>query len=70
MLQKKTSQPRIKAETLDSGEAVKEIVHHQGLFYVSDIIRIELTSHFGIKKSSRTCCEERTPDLQLLPNCQ
>ena len=33
-------------------------MHHQGLSYVPEIIRIELTSHFGIEKSSRARCQE------------
>ena len=37
---------------------VEDVVHHRGLFYVLEIITIELTSHFGIEKSSRTCCKE------------
>ena len=32
-----------------------------------NIIRIELTSHFGIEKSSRTRCQEKTFGLQSLP---
>ena len=39
----------------------------QGLSYVLKIIKIELTSHFGIEKSSKTHCQERTPGLELLP---
>ena len=38
-------------------------MHDQGLSYVSEIIRIELTSHFGIAKSAR----KYYGDLQLLP---
>ena len=34
--------------------------NHQSLSYVAKIIRIELTSFFGIEKSSKTCCQERT----------
>ena len=33
-------------------------MHDQGLSYVPEIIRIELTSHFGIEKSSRARCQE------------
>ena len=42
------------AEMLDSGEDVKKVVHYQSLFYVLEIIKSKLTSHFGIKKSSKT----------------
>ena len=42
---------------LDGGEDVEEVVHQQGLSCVPEIIRIELTSHFGIEKSSRACCQ-------------
>ena len=38
-------------------------MHDQSLSYVSEIIRIELTSHFGIAKSAR----KYYGDLQLLP---
>ena len=48
---KKTSKPRIRAETLDDGEDVEEVVHHQGLSYVLEIIRNKLTSHYGIEKT-------------------
>ena len=34
--------------------------NHQGLSYVPEIIRIELTSYFSIEKSSMTRCQERT----------
>ena len=37
-LRKKTSQPRIRAEIPDGGEDVEEVVHHQGLPYVPEII--------------------------------
>ena len=37
---------------------VEDVVHHQGLSYVLEIIKIELTSHFGIEKSSKTYCQE------------
>ena len=42
---------------LDGWEAVKGVVHHQGLFYVPEIIRIKLISHFGIENLT-TCCQE------------
>ena len=42
---------------LDGWEDVEGVVHHQGLSYVPEIIRIELTSHFGIE-NSRTCCQK------------
>ena len=35
----------------DGWEDVEEVGHHQGLSYVSEIIRIELTSHCGIEKT-------------------
>ena len=40
---------------------------HQGLSYVPEIIRIELTSHFGIEKLLKTRCQERKLGLQSLP---
>ena len=38
---------------LHDKEDVEGVVHHQGLSYVPEYIKIELTSHFGIEKSSR-----------------
>ena len=43
------------------------ILDHQGLFYVSKIIRIELTSHFGIEKTERLVAKKCYEDLQSLP---
>ena len=37
---------------------LEDVVHHQGLSYVFEIIKIELISYFGIEKLSRTCCQE------------
>ena len=42
-------------DQLDSWEDVEGVVYDQGLSYVPKIIRIELTSHFGIEKLSRAC---------------
>ena len=69
---KKTSQPKIKKEMLDSWEDVKRVVHHQGLFYVPEVIWTELTKRYHEKstwhqENSRTRCQERALDLQLLP---
>ena len=36
----------------------KGVMHDQGLSYVPEIIRIELTSHLGIEKSSKARCQE------------
>ena len=47
------SKSRIRADMLNGWEDVEGIVHCQGLSCVSEVIQIELTSHFGIKKSSR-----------------
>ena len=47
------SKSRIRADMLDSWEDVEGVVHCQGLFCISEDIQIELTSHFGIEKSSR-----------------
>ena len=35
----------------DGWEDVEEVGHHQGLSYIPEIIRIELTSHCGIEKT-------------------
>ena len=43
-------------DQLDGWEDIERIVFYQGLFYIPEIIRIELTSHYGIEKSSRACC--------------
>ena len=51
---------------LDGWEDVDGVVQHQGLSYSPEIIRIELTSHFGIE-NSRTRCQKRALDLQSLP---
>ena len=32
--------------------------NHQGLFYIPEIIKTELTSHFGIEKLSKTRCQK------------
>ena len=45
-------------DQLDGREDVEGIVHDQGLCYVPGIIKIELTSHFGIETSSRARCQE------------
>ena len=46
-------------DQLDGGEDVKGVVHHQGLSYVPEIIRTELTSGpFWHRKNSKTCCHE------------
>ena len=42
------------------------MLDHQGQFYVSEIIRIELTSHFGIEKIERLVAKKCYEDLQLL----
>ena len=39
----------------------------QGLSYVPKIIRIELTSHFGIEKTRELVARKYYGDLQLLP---
>ena len=56
-----------KIEMLDGWKDVEEVVYHLDLSYVPIIIRIELTSHFGIEKFLRTHCHKRTPNLQSLP---
>ena len=65
-LRKKTSQPRIRTEMLDGLGRCRG--NHQGLSYVPEIIRIELTSHFGIEKSSRTRCQEILWRPAVVPN--
>ena len=45
----------IRVEILDVGEDIEGAVHHQGLSYNPEIIRIDLTSQFGIKKIARRC---------------
>ena len=37
-------------DQFDGGKDVEGFIHHSGLFYVLKIIKIELTSHFGIEK--------------------
>ena len=51
----------------DGWEDVEGVVHHQGLSYVLEIIRIELTSHFGIEKTERLVAKKCYEDLQSLP---
>ena len=41
---RKVQTQKFRAEMFDSGEDVKGVVHHQGLFYLPEIIRIDLTS--------------------------
>lgn len=66
VLQKKTFQPKIKAEMFDSWEDVKRVVH-QGLFDIPEIIKIELTSHFDIKKIKQLVARKNYENLQSLP---
>ena len=54
-------------DQLDGGKDVEGVVHHQGLSYVPKIIRIELTSHFGIEKTRELVARKYYGDLQLLP---
>ena len=42
-------------------------MHHQGLSYVPKIIRIKLTSHFGIEKTRELIARKYYEDLQFLP---
>lgn len=44
----------IKTEIFNDKQDFEEVVYHQGLFYNLEIIKIELTSHFGIEKLSKT----------------
>ena len=37
----------------DNGEDEEGSLNYQGLSYVSEIIKIELTSHFGIEKTKQ-----------------
>ena len=50
-------------DQLDGGEDVKRVVHHQGLFYIPEIIKTELTT----KKTRELIAKEYYGDLQLLP---
>ena len=50
---------KIRAEMLDGWEDVKGILHHQGLSYVPEMIRAELTSGpLRHRDDSRTRCQE------------
>lgn len=46
-------------EIVNGKKVVKKIVYYQSLFYVLKIIRIELTSYFGIKKLSKSYCQKK-----------
>ena len=71
-LRKKTSKPRIKAEMLDGWEDVKGIVHHQGLSYVSKVIRTELISrHHNEGTSASIQLKNLLPgNLKQICNCR
>ena len=66
-LRKKTSQPRIRTEVLDGLRGCQGSCACQGLSYVSKIIKIELTSHFGIEKTRELIARKYYGDLQLFP---
>ena len=67
-LRKKTSKPRIRAEMLVGLGGCRESLHYQGLSYVPQTIRIELTSGlFWHRENSRTCCQKILLGLQSLP---
>ena len=57
-LRKKTSQPMI--EVFDGWEDVEEVVYHQGLSGVFEIMKIEPTSRFGIKKTQELVAKIET----------
>ena len=67
VLRKKISQPRIRTEVLDGLGGYRGSCACQGLSYVPKIIRIELTSHFGIEKTRELVARKYYGDLQLLP---
>ena len=50
-------------DQFDGGEDVERVVHHQGLFYVPEIIKTELTN----EKTRELVTEKYYVNLQLLP---